>query len=884
VIAAPTGTVTFLFSDIEGSTALLQSLGRQRYADVIAAHYQLLRSAWSAHGGYEVDTAGDGFFVAFASAADALAAAQDAQGAVRTADWPHEARVQVRIGIHSGDAVLRDGHYVGVSVHHAARICSAGHGGQIVVSQATAELCRDDLAPGTLRSLGTHRLKDFHDAQQLFQLGEGTFPALRTLVTGNLPRPAHELVGRADELQRVRELILDEGRRLVTVTGAGGTGKTRFAVEAAHALAGHFPDGAFFVPLAPVAGAEWVPNAIAEALRLLDQAGRDLTEVVAEFLASKRMLLVVDNLEHVLDAAAFLAAVVERAPAVVLLGTSREPLRVEHECEYPLDPLDEEKAVELFAARARESLPTFDVEPVRTAVAAICARVDCLPLALELAAARLKLLGVDGLLGALSRSLDVLSGSRRDVPERQRTLRGTIEWSYGLLEPEEQRVCTELAVFAGGCTLEAAETVCAATLDVLGSLLDKHLLRRREDEGEIRFWQLQTIREFGLERLADTVRTRHLDYYATLAERSYPELWRHDQLLWLKRLDRERENVRAALEYGLGAEGRIEATGRLAGNLQDYWDIRGLYREADEWLSAVRMHADELSPDTAARVALGLAIIAGREGKGLWATDLLVEAAYTFRALASPAMEARAAQLAAVWLAGAGDHEEAARMVALVQEAVRDAGDDLSLYFEQTALGEVAAHLNPLTAREHGLTALDLIRKVGDRRNESIVLFNLAAHSADLGDVASAERFASASMELAELFEDRLVLQHASGWLAALHVAEGNLDEAATRARSVLAACRENGAYASGIAALVSAAVVTAERGSAETALELLSAFERLARATTEEPVARFTPLVERTRAAAAGLDPASVARAEQRGRVLTADEAFRLAESVLAG
>ena len=448
----PSGTVTFLFTDIEGSTRLLHELG-DAYADVLAEHRRVLRDALTLHGGVEVDTQGDAFFFAFARARDALAAAAEAQKALSSG------RVGVRMGLHTGEPLLTEEGYVGIDVHRAARIAAAGHGGQILVSQSTRDLVGAD----RVRDLGKHRLKDLTAPERIYQLGDAAFPPLKTLDRTNLPITATALVGRERELTELTDLLRN-GTNLVTVTGAGGSGKTRLALQVAAELADDFSDGVFFVPLAPVQDAALVAPTIARATGV-----RDL-----EDLRESEALMLLDNLEHLLPAASELSSLLATAANVKLLVTSRIRLHVSAELEYPLAPFAEDEAIEFFVERARAVRRDVRHD---AAVGEICRRLDGLPLALELAASRVKVLDPPLLLERLGRSLPVLTGGSRDAPERQQTLRATLEWSYTLLETRLQQVFTRLAVFAGSFSLEAAEQVARAELDEISALVDWSLLK-----------------------------------------------------------------------------------------------------------------------------------------------------------------------------------------------------------------------------------------------------------------------------------------------------------------------------------------------------------------------------------------------------------------------
>jgi predicted ATPase len=585
----PTGTVTLLFTDIEGSTRLLHELG-DRYAEVLAEHRRLLRDVFAAHGGVEVDTQGDAFFVVFERASGALAAAADGQA--RLLATP----VRVRMGVHTGEPVVTAEGYVGVDVHKAARIAAAGHGGQVLVSSATAALVeREDL-----RDLGEHRLKDLSAPGRLFQLGDEEFPPLKTLYQTNLPVPATPFLGRERELAELGALLGREEVRLVTLIGPGGTGKTRLGLQAAADLAERLTAGVWWVPLAGVRDPRLVIPAAAQAL--------GVKGTPAEHIRDQAMLLLLDNFEQVVDAADELAGLLAVCPNLRVLVTSRELLRLPGEQAYPVSPLEPRDGLELFQARAQAADPGFVPSAV---VEELCARLEQLPLALELAAARVRLLSPEQLLERLSGRLDLLKAGR-GVDPRQQTLRATIAWSYELLDEGERQLFARLAVFAGGCTLDSAQLVCEADLDLLQSLVDKSLVRAREG---VRFWMLETIREFAAERLheageAQVFRRRHADWLGQLAERADRELWEGGSSASDVRLRPELDNVRAALEWAMAADPELAL--RLIGSLFSFWTIRGL-REGIFWservLRASRSHGPARAK--ALRTVAGLAMNLG---------------------------------------------------------------------------------------------------------------------------------------------------------------------------------------------------------------------------------------------------------------------------------
>jgi predicted ATPase/class 3 adenylate cyclase len=546
----PTGTVTLLFTDIEGSTQLLHELGED-YADVLAEHRRVVRDAISRHGGIEVDTQGDAFFIAFARAADAAAAAGAAQESLA------EGPVRVRMGLHTGEPMVTAGGYVGADVHRAARIMSAGHGGQVLLSQATRQLLD---ATVELRDLGEHRLKDLGAPLRLYQLGEKDFPPLKTLHRTNLPIQPTQLVGRERELEETGALI--RSHRLVTLTGPGGSGKTRLALQIGAEAIEEFPDGVFWVPLQALRDPALVEHAIGTSV------GAD--QALLEHVGSQRLLVLLDNFEQVVEAAATVSALLAGTPNAKVLVTSREPLHVESEQRYPVEPLPDDDAVALFAERARAVAQAFTPT---AAVGEICRRLDGLPLAIELAAARIALLDADELLARLDQRLPLLTSRSRDAPERQRTLSATIEWSYDLLDPDEQQLFRRLGVFRGSFSLEAAEGVCDADLVVLESLLVKSLLRRW---GSGRLGMLDTIRELAVELLdgvpgADDVYRRHAGYFLAVAESANlnaGKLRPGGQRMDIALL--EHDNFRSALAWAVRG-GEIEFGLQMASALEQLW-------------------------------------------------------------------------------------------------------------------------------------------------------------------------------------------------------------------------------------------------------------------------------------------------------------------------
>jgi predicted ATPase/class 3 adenylate cyclase len=623
----PTGTVTFLFTDIEGSTRLLQALGAG-YREVLERHQALIREALAAHGGIEVGTEGDSFFAVFGSATDAVAAASDAQIALAREPWPQERAVRVRMGLHTGEGRLGADNYVGMDVHRGARVAAAGHGGQILLSSATRALIEGSLPNGlSLRDLGEHRLKDLEQPERVSQLVipglEQEFPGLRSLATpGNLPPEVSSFIGRANELAEIGALLA--ATRLLTLIGPGGTGKTRLALQVAARMQSAFADGVYFVDLAPLGEAELVGPAIARSLGLTDEGAVPIVDQLAAHLATREILLVLDNFEHLLPAADTLDRLLAAAPRVKALVTSRAALNLYGEQTFDVPPLElpdmttltdpaalsNNESVALFVDRARAASSSFRLSPESArAVAEICVRLDGLPLAIELAASRVRLLEPAQILARLRQHLPALAEGPRNVPNRQRTLRGAIDWSVRLLEAGIQTLFARLAVFEGGCTLEAAGVVCNPgdelvldTFDGLATLVDHSLLRRLDASGTSRFRMLETIHEYGRDALEadgdlEQIAGRHLAFYRDLAQTAETERYflRGEQEYWLDRFEHEHDNIRAALRWAI--ETRAAEDGLLlAASIWRFWLQRGYIREGRPVLEALlAMEPDRVS-------------------------------------------------------------------------------------------------------------------------------------------------------------------------------------------------------------------------------------------------------------------------------------------------
>jgi predicted ATPase/class 3 adenylate cyclase len=734
----PSGTVTFMFTDIEGSTRLLTRL-RGRYVEVLGEHQRVLRVAFDAYDGREVHTEGDAFFVAFARATDAIAAAVAGQRALASHRWPEGVDVRVRMGIHTGEAAISMDDYVGLDVHRASRICSAGHGGQVLVSSSTRELVADELPHDVaLRDLGEHRLKDLDRPEHLFQLVAEGLPAHFPLLgstpgsrgANGLPPSPNRTIGRDHDVQVITDRLGVGGVRLLTLTGPGGVGKTRLGLEAARAVKADFADGAHFVSLAALQRPDDVPAAIVKTLAIVVLSGESAGQAAERFLAAKHLLLVTDNLEHLLEAAPFIGRLLGACPALTVLATSREPLSLQAEERYPVEPLalpelgtsqDPQAlagtdAVALFCERARARDPDFDlVDSNAAAVAEICRRVDGLPLAIELAAARCGLLSPTEITERLDTALGVLGAGARDAPARQQTLRATIDWSHELLSDEERATFARFAVFAGGATVQAAETITHAGVDTLDSLVAKSLLVRRKHAcAPTRLVMLETIRAYAAERFAPTadgeaVRERHYRFFLVLAQRhgSDRALMGADRQEHLSRLDVETDNLHAALAWALDEPSAQQAL-EMCVALGQYWWMRNRYDDAVNWIDqALSMPGADTHRALRVRALCSKAEALYPQGRNPEQSAALAEAESIARALGDPLILSQTLELrSALGGAAGGDLDVAAAIADEALDFATAANDDWAIAMAVFAKAKTAPTIAELRERVDRAAAL----------------------------------------------------------------------------------------------------------------------------------------------------------------------------------
>ncbi|MGZ3632542.1 MAG: ATP-binding protein [Candidatus Limnocylindrales bacterium] len=887
----PTGTVTFLFTDIEGSTRLVQQLGTAAYGALLEAHQAIVREALRASDGVEIKTEGDSFFVVFRSAGASVTATVAIQRALGAHPWPPDAAIRVRMGLHTGEGVIApDADYVGLDVHRAARIASAGHGGQVLLSATTRALVETSLPEGvSLLDLGEHRLKDLSRPEHISQLIVAglpeRFPPLKTLdaTPNNLPILLTSFVGREHVLAEARRLL--EGTRLLTLTGPGGTGKTRLSLQLAAEAVERFPDGVYFVALEPISDAALVPSTIAMTVGVQDVGGGSVEERLKAYLQDRRVLLLLDNMEQVTGAATFLSELLRSAPNVSCIVTSRAALRIYGEQEYPVPTLDvpdpahlpslealaQYEAVSLFIERAMTARPDFQVTNENApAVAQITASLDGLPLAIELAAARVKLLTPDGILSRLQGRFELLGGGSRDLPARQQTLRGAIAWSYDLLEPEARTLFARAAIFVGGFELEAAEAVCAlatgaageAPLDVLdglSNLVDQSLLRQAAEQSHERFVMLETIRSYALERLqesgeAEALRRRHAEYFASFAETAMPNLTGHDRAAWLDRVQRDHDNLRAAIAYAIEV-GDAKLGMRLIYALWRFWQSRAYLQEGAERAATVlAMPAAGVDPAIHARALEAAGGLAYWRGLHEGARDYYDEAIAIARTLGDEQLladELYNGSFVRTVLTGAEEREHPS-----VPQPDTNAGMDM---------------LNE---------ALALYRRTGDSAGEARALWGLGTGPYFQEDWASALRIFREADEALAKTDDEFMQAWVLHMLGSTEIRLGLLEDATAHITSALRTMKRAGETTGMVLVLDDFADLAAATGDLSRSLRLIGAARALEDATDTRLAAVTEDLMRRERYREA-LKAPEAERVEAEGRAMTLDEAvaYALAE-----
>jgi predicted ATPase/class 3 adenylate cyclase len=927
----PLGTVTFLFTDIEGSTQLVAKIGPKAFRDVLERHNSLIRDAVAAHAGVDAGTAGDSFLIVFRNATSAAAAAIEAQRALAAATWPAGAEVRVRMGLHTGQGIAGGDGYVGLDIHRAARIAAAAHGGQVLMSEASRAATARDLPPGVgVRNLGQHDLRGLAEPERIYQLVvdglASDFPPLRSNLTPRttLPVQLTSFVGRERELAEVTAMI--QADRLVTLVGVGGIGKTRLTIQAALPLADLHRHGAYLVELAPISDPGLVAPEVARALGVQEQPGRAITDTVIDFLRAKDLLLLLDNCEHVIDAASELARrLLASCPTLQILASSREPLGVGGEATFTvpslglpdaIDPrravdepglvqIGEVEAVRLFVDRARAVLPTFRLDAANVvAVVEVCRRLDGIPLALELAAARVTVLSVQEIADRLGDRFRLLTGGGRAAVPRQQTLQAAIDWSWDLLEGADRALLRRLSVFAGGWTLEAAAVVTGAadpieTLDGLGRLVARSLVVV-DPAGHTRYRMLETIRLYAGSKLvasgeAEALRGCHLAYFRALASQAESALQGPDMVSWLQRLDPDAENLRSALEWAFRAD--AEAAIEMSVSMRSYWRLRSVGSEGLERLGqAVDLARSRLldagSPGALERsVVLARTLAAAAQAHALWA-DAVVARGWADEALAiarrtgderALSLALSAAFLVAVFSSQLDDVDRAAD--ALRDVAARQ-GDWWSLVYVHWVGAEIARHDDPALARARVEAATEAARRSGNPATIAFAALARAEITSYIADLAEARPwFDQAIAQYRAIGDHRFEVIALSDLAHALRRG-GAIDEAEVLYRSTI---REwlhlgnRGALANQLECLAYLAVA---RGEGPRAARLLGAAEAL-REVAGSPMQAMGTEHEDYAAAVArlreGPDQETVDAAWAAGRRLTADAAVEAALEVPA-
>lgn len=818
--ALPDGNVTFLFSDIEGSTRMLGERPAL-YASALLRHDAIMRVAVERESGVIFETVGDAVYAAFSDPVTAVTAALNAQLGLAREDWGELGALRVRMGLHGGAVERRRDHYFGAPLYRCARLMSIGHGGQTLLSQSTADAVTEALPqPAGLRPMGTHRLKDLAEPEVVFQLIHpdllSQFAPLRSLApaTNTLPTQLTSLVGRRRELDEAGRLLATT--RLLSFTGPGGTGKTRLAIALAAEAVGSFDDGVVFVPLAATRDASLVASAIALALEVKEQPAEPLAATVAKFLERKQLLLLLDNFEQVVEAAPLVARLLADCPRLKVVATSRVRLNVSGEQRYDVPPLAispqprsnseneavQPEAVTLFLQRALALKPDLPLaKPDLAAIADICVRLDGLPLAIELAAARAKILPPQAMLSRLTKRLTLLTGGARDLPERQRTLRGTIDWSHELLTGAERSLFRRLAVFAGGFALDHAEAIgdhgTTDVLDGIERLVDHSLLRERaQPDGQPRFEMLETIREYARERLTESdeaheIERQHAALFLALAERAEPELMGADRRRWLDRLESEHENFRAALAWGVDG-GAVEVALRLAAALWRFWQMRGRLAEGERWLGRVLAlpAAGPSRPRVRALIAAG--------GIAYWQEDMETARSHYARSVATgrelndTALVAEGLYNLSFTVRAAGGEKRP-----ILKECMalyRQLGDERGIANTLLATGGLLYDMGTFAAAEDALTeGLAIAESLGDVFASAGMLHMLGNLAESRGDTGAAESRLHVSLELAARAGDLSAIAIVLGDLSRLALRGGRVGDSARLAGAAAAIRKATG-------------------------------------------------------------------------------------------
>lgn len=816
--SVPTGTITFLFTDIEGSSRLWE-----RYpvdmGSALSRHDAIVRTAIESQGGVIFKAAGDAFYAVFETVFDAVAAACAAQRALFEHEWTRTGPLRVRMAVHTGVAEFRENDYFGPTLNRAARLLAAGHGGQTLLSFASGELARDQLPEGAkLRDLGERRLKDLNRPERIFQLiVEGLpteFPPLRSMevVPNNLPVQLTSFIGREREMTEVKRLL--GTTHLLTLTGTGGTGKTRLSLQVAADIVEMFPDGVWLVELATLTEPDALSETVAAVLGVREEPEVPLSATLVNYLRAKSLLLILDNCEHLVAAAARLADTLLRAcPNLRILASSREAFGIAGETAWPvpslslpdlwrnrltgaelIEALSQYEAVRLFIDRAAAVQPSFAITNENApAVAQICWRLDGIPLAIELAAARVKVLSLDQIAQRLDDSFRLLTGGSRTALPRQQTLRALIDWSYDLLTEPEKKLLRRLSVFVRGRTLEAVETVCAGdgvdaadVLDLLAQLVDKSLVTREEEAGgETRYYILESVWQYGRMKLEEAdelaaFRDRHLDYFLKFAETGEKKLYRAEQISWLEKLEAERLNLRFALEWSIESPAGAEAGLRLAGALSRFWEVRSHLNQARERYTAVLSR-----PEAAARTAFRAKALAGA-GRLAWCQDdntaaraYFQESLEIYRELG----ETRESGLVSGYLGfverSEGRLAEAHARFEECHNVAQSINDTHLLAIAQSGQGSVAMDEGDLQrARELKEESLRLYRGIGDIYVVSLIAWSLSRVATARGDYQTAHTLLEECVDHARQLGNKWSAPYFLEGFADVAMGDGNAEHA----------------------------------------------------------------------------------------------------------
>jgi predicted ATPase/class 3 adenylate cyclase len=905
----PTGTVTFLFTDIEGSTRLWEQHPQAMEA-ALTRHDALAIQVLAQHGGTLVKHRGEGdsLFAVFPRALDAVAAAAALQQAFCSEPWPEQILLRVRMAMHTGGAAVRDGDYYGAAVNRCARLRAAAHGGQVLLSQTTVDLVRDELPlPLTLRDLGNHRLRDLQRPEHIHQLLHpdlpGGFPPLRSLdaLSHNLPLQLTSFIGREQEIAETKRRL--SSNRLLTLTGAGGSGKSRLSLQVAAEVMEQYPDGVYFVELAPLFDPGLVPEAVAAALSIYERQGVPQRQALIEHLQSRRLLLILDNCEHLLPACAQLAETLLReCERLTILATSRERLGITGEALYPvptlslpdrkqIDALGAElapflsryEAIRLFVDRAMAVSPEFAVTAGNApAVVEVCRRLDGIPLAIELAAARVRALPVEQIAPRLEDRFRLLTGGSRTALPRQQTLRALIDWSYDLLSEPERIVLRRLSVFAGGWTLEAAEAVCSGgsvegweVLDLLTSLLDKSLLLYETRVGEARYRLLETIREYARAPLREAgeevdVQGQHLAYFLAFAREAEVKLGGPEQAKWLDQIECEHDNLRAALQWCEVSAERAEAALQLVSATRLFWQLRLHRREGLDWLEWALERASREPSVTRAKALQATMLLLGQsDGSSEQMQRLLQEAAACWQELGDTASLAQG-------LVASGSLEDA---VLVAQEA----GDKALQAF---LLGELSIQRRDRRdwsgMQAAAEQALILNQELGNTMGIANAFRQLGRAALVQGDTARARLMFSEHQERVRLLGDVEGVAIGSGHLAEVALMEGDYPQARAFILERLTLGQQVGRVYHIIESLERLGVLAAKQQQPERAARLFGAVEALCRSMGRtndfQPWSHVVPRQPSLDAARLALGEAAFAAAWEEGQRMSLEEAVAYA------